>query len=206
MNRIHIFFVLLLSCAITSQVLSQGTEPVEKKKEVKTNLPVGFGDIQWGTPIKEAKNKVIGKIVYTDDKRKVISKEGDIEYQYGFFFIDPAFSEQVSSNTPEEAGTSAEASLFYVSIRFSYLAKDDVLKKIQDKYGAPSGEDLVRNQGAIIWNSENTSIIMWVDSYEGKPFCKKINYISKEIAAKINEYQRKVFSAKEIEILKKLSI
>ncbi len=91
-------------------------------------------------------------------------------------------------------------------MRFSYLLKDDVIKKIEGKYGSPTGEDLKNNQGAVIWDSEKTTIIMWVDRYEGKPFCKKINYIGKELANKINEYQKKVFNKKEIEILERLSL
>ncbi|HOR95180.1 MAG TPA: hypothetical protein PLZ38_14520, partial [Spirochaetota bacterium] len=59
-------------------------------------------------------------------------------------------------------------------------------------------------QGAYIWDSESTAVVLWVDSYEKKPFCRKITYISKIMAKDINEYYATVFSKKEQEIIKKL--
>ena len=86
------------------------------------------------------------------------------------------------------------------------LTIEDVRKKIEEKYGPPTGEDIKDNQGAIIWESEKTSIIMWIDRYEGRSFCKKINYVGKELAGKVNEYQKLIFNKSEIDILKRLSL
>jgi hypothetical protein len=209
MKRVFISIIILLIAMTASAVLSQGAVP---SKEVKVNIPAGFGDMQWGSKINDAKSKTIGKIVYTDEKRKIISRDSDIEYLYGFFYIDPVLEAAeipaAGSVKPDQnsSGESGESALFYVSVRFPYLTRADVQKKIEDKYGAPTGEDVIRNQGAVIWDSEKTIIIMWVDNYENASFCKKINYIGKEIAGKINDYQKKVFNQNEIEILKKLSL
>ena len=46
---------------------------------------------------------------------------------------------------------------------------------------------------------------MWVDNYEKNPFCRKITYIGKDIAKDVNEYQKKVFTAREMEILRTLN-
>ena len=62
------------------------------------------------------------------------------------------------------------------------------------------------NKGAIIWDSEKTTVIMWVDDYEKKPFCMKINYFSKEIAKEVNDYKKIIFNSNEIEVLKRLAL
>jgi hypothetical protein len=82
---------------------------------------------------------------------------------------------------------------------------DDVRNKIQEKYGPPGGEAIEKNQGAYLWDSPKTTIIMWVDQYEKKPFCRKITYIGKEISREVNEYQKQIFNKNEIEILRTLN-
>ncbi len=187
----------------------------------------GFGNVKWGSSISDVKANVAGKISYTDDKKIIISREGDIEYQYGFFHkgIETGESEPVKNvpaaaaketpgtkpNVPAaKAGESdikvKDSRLFFVSIRFPYLAKDEVKKKIEEKYGPSTGEDVKDNKGAIVWTSGTTTIIMWVDSYEKKPYCMKINYLSKDIAKEVKDYLNIIFTSREIEVLKKLSL
>lgn len=183
----------------------------------------GFGNIKWNSSIIDVKGNVVGKIVYTDEKKVVISKDGDIEYLYGFFYRG---TEAVELETPKAAVKvetpdkktnepakpaesevkSTDSKLFYVSVKFPYLTKDQVKKKIEEKYGPATGEDLKDNKGALIWNSDTTTIIMWVDSYNKKPYCMKINYLSKAIIKEVNEYQRIIFNSKEMEVLKRLSL
>jgi hypothetical protein len=180
----------------------------------------GFGNIKWGSSISDVKGGVIGKIAYTDDKKVLVSKDGDIEYLYGFFYkgpesgdmeIKPETKEEVKSEVPAEKGKETgtetkETKLFYVSVKFPYLSKEEVKKKLEEKYGPATGEDIKDNKGAMVWASGNTTIIMWVDSYEKKPFCMKINYLSVDIAKEVNNYQRAIFSSREIEVLKRLSL
>lgn len=112
------------------------------------------------------------------------------------------------SAKPEEksAITSApEARLYYVSIRFPYISMDEVKKRIEEKYGVPTGEDIRNNQGALIWDSEKTTIVMWIDRYENKPFSRKITYVSKAIAKEANDYQDRIFNKTELEIMKRIS-
>ncbi len=226
MKNLLISFIILAAALTSTAVLSQGSgaktervtapgpEKKEPKKETKGNIPAGYGELKWGARLNDAKSGVMGKMVYTDEKRKISTKEGDIEYLYGFFYVDPVIGGQAEPASGAVAadkqtageGEGGESSLFYVSVRFPYLTRAEVQKKIEEKYGAPTGEDIVKNQGAVIWDSEKTIIIMWVDNYEKASFCRKINYIGKEIAAKINDYQKKVFNQAEIEILKRLSL
>jgi hypothetical protein len=207
-------FIIISFIFFTSSIYSQG------------NID-GFGNVKWGTLISDVKANVIGKISYTDDKKVIVSREGDIEYQYGFFYkgietgeLEPVKSipAPVAKETPEakpkepavkteESDVKAKDSkLFFVSIRFPYLTKDEVKKKIEEKYGLSTGEDVKDNKGAIVWNSGTTTIIMWVDSYEKKPFCMKINYLSKDIAKEVKNYLNIIFTSREIEVLKKLSL
>jgi hypothetical protein len=178
----------------------------------------GFGNIKWGSSISDVRGNVIGKISYTDDKKVLISRDGDIEYLYGFFNkgpetdepdIKPETKEEVKPEAPAEKAKETEVKdtkLFYVSVKFPYLSKDEVKKKLEEKYGPATGEDIKDNKGALVWTSANTTIIMWVDSYEKKPFCMKVNYLSVDIAKEVNNYQRLIFNSREIEVLKRMSL
>lgn len=98
-----------------------------------------------------------------------------------------------------------EGRLFYVSMSFPYLDKNSVYDRIQKKYGKHTGENMKDNQGAIAWDSENTIIIMWVDRYEKKPFCRRIIYISKKISKELNEYNNTIFNKTEIDLIKTMN-
>ncbi len=168
----------------------------------------GFGNLKWGATIEEAKAGIIGKIIYTDEKKVLISRDGDIEYIYGFFYKGQDTPEPDTTQgeaVQADADKAKESRLFYVSVKFPYLTKDEVKKKIEEKYGPATGEDIRNNKGAIIWDSAKSVIIMWVDNYENKPYCMKINYYSKDIAREVNDYQTIIFNSNEIEILKRLS-
>ena len=169
----------------------------------------GFGDIKWGAKAEEVKGKVLGKIVYYDEKRAIITKDNHIQYLYGFFLLESQpdiKSGKEKEVGKEQNGAASGTGLFYVSVLFPYLAMKDVRKRIEGKYGPPTGENLKDNQGAIIWDFDKTTIIMWVERYDDSPFCRKINYIGKELAKEINEYQRMIFNKTEIAILKKLPL
>ena len=195
MRRIYIIFSLLFML-YSIGLHAQGK--VTKDSKTGKNIPEGFGNVNWGTPVSAAKNQVLGKIVFSDDKKVIRSRDGDIEYLYGFFYIDPA----LMKGAPQG---STEGKLFYVSINFPYLSMDDVRKKIEAKYGTASGETIKNNQGALLWDSGKTTIILWIDEYEDKPYSRKITYVGREIAEEINEYQKKVFNQRELKILEKLS-
>lgn len=195
MRRIYIIFSLIfILYSIGLYAQGKGT----KDSKTSKNIPEGFGNVNWGTPVSAAKGQVLGKIIFSDDKKVIRSRDGDIEYLYGFFYIDPA----LMKGAPQG---STEGKLFYVSINFPYLLMDDVRKKIEAKYGTASGETIKNNQGALLWDSDKTTIILWVDEYEDKPYSRKITYVGREIAKEINEYQKKVFNQRELEILEKLS-
>jgi hypothetical protein len=161
----------------------------------------------WGTVLSEAKDKIVGKLAYTDDQKVIISRDGELEYYYGFFYMDPAKYEKEAQ--PESAAAEAQANdegkLFYVSLKFPYLAMDTVKQKLIDKYGESTFENLLRGRGAIAWDSEKTIVIMWVDLYEGASFCRRINYISKETTKELNAYVQAMFNKIEIDVIKKLN-
>ena len=75
---------------------------------------------------------------------------------------------------------------------------------MKERYGEPTGENMKDNRGALVWDSEKTMIVLWIDSYEKKPFCRRITYLSKDISAQVTDYQNKIFNKREIEILKDL--
>jgi hypothetical protein len=214
MKKITISVILLI---LASAPLFAQADKSGKAADKRGAGPGGYGSLQWGAALSAAKEGVSGKITFVDEKRIIITREGDIEYRYGFFFQDPSISDAAApgddKKTPEKKGDKAadkaqgqpEAKLYYVLMRFPYLHMDEVKKKIASKYGEPTGETIKNNQGALIWDFDKTSIIMWVDDYERNPFCRKITYIGKDLAKDVNDYQKKVFTVKEMEILRTLN-
>ena len=177
-------------------------EAAGPKEPVKTAARSieGFNKTRWGDSLNSVKENLLGKITYTDEKKIITSRDGDIEYLYGFFVRESA----PAAGTGETAAAEAEPRLYYVAVRFPYLAMDEVNRRIQDQYGPFTGETLKNNQGARIWESDKTSVVMWVDEYEKRPFSRKITYVGKELAKEVNKYQEEVFSRTELEILKRL--
>ncbi len=166
----------------------------------KANLPSGYQSITWGTPLSKARDSIKGKLVYTDEKRIIVSSDGELEYHYGFFYRDPEYREEEN-----EAEGIDEGKLFYVALKFPYLSMEEVKKKIEEKYGPSTNENITDNQGAVAWNGDKTIIIMWVDEYEDMSYCRRITYLSKDIAREVNDYKNTMFNDTEIEIIQKMT-
>jgi hypothetical protein len=213
MKRLFVVLILFLFTIANGQVKEdkKGT----KDNKLITNIASGYENVTWGVKLSDARDKIKGKLVFTDEKSVIISKDGELEYYYGFFYVDPALEsaeagkEAVKTKTEEkkkEAEKVDEGTLFYVALKFPYLSMDDVKKRIEDKYGPSTNENLHKMQGAIAWNGENTIVIMWVDRYENKPYCRRITYVDKRITKELSDYQFRVFNRVEISILRKLGL
>ncbi|MCL1911630.1 MAG: hypothetical protein FWG13_05445 [Leptospirales bacterium] len=174
----------------------------QSNSQQKTPVPQGYGSLTWGTMLSEAKDKIEGKLVYTDDQKIIISKDGELEYYYGFFYMDPA---KYDAPANDNAQTADEGKLFYVALKFPYLSIETVRQKMIDKYGEPDLEELVRGRGPVAWDSEKTIMIMWVDLYEGKPYCRRVTYVSKETTKDLNAYVYAMFNKIEIDVIKKFN-
>ncbi|MCU0847644.1 MAG: hypothetical protein MUD12_07125 [Spirochaetes bacterium] len=212
-------FILLLiaSCTVLFAQDKKDTagEPAKGEK-TSSSIPDGYGSLKWGTTVSAARGGISGKIVDTDEKSRIVSRDGELEYLYGFFYVDPAVEAAIKGEsrpeadkdkkTPDSSGQKAdEGKLFYVALKFPYLAMEEVRKKLQDKYGPWTSDNLADSQGAIAWNGDKTIIVMWVDRYEKKPYCRRIVYVSKDIVKELNEYQNKVFNKTEQELIRKLN-
>ena len=163
----------------------------KKKADEKTagKIPDGYGNLKWGISLNDAKKGLIGKIQFTDEKKIIVTKDDNLEYYYGFFYDE--------KKNPQEK-------LFYVALKFPYLSLEEVKNTIKEKYGNETRENLIDHQGAIIWDSEKTIIIMWIDRYEKKPYSRRITYIAKEIAMELNEQQKNIFNKVENKIIEQL--
>ena len=229
MRRLNVLFLIIfLASAVYAQ--NKPAEKTDAKTETKTEkndtindtksdgkvekIPDGYGNLTWGMYISDARDKITGVLSYTDDKKIIVSKDRELEYYYGFFYKEPSAEKETvkkeekadsGDKKTEPAQEKDEGKLFYVSLTFPYIDKDKVYEKIKAKYGNHTGENIKDNQGAIAWDSENTVIIMWVDRYEKKPFCRKIIYISKKMSKELNEYNNTIFNKTEIELLKKMN-
>ena len=193
MKRITACIIILIFLA--AAVFSQD-------KKGSAALPGGYGSLTWGTLLSQARKNITGKLIYTDEKSIIISRDRELEYRYGFFYTETATAgtgkKDDTSKAPEEG------KLFYVALSFPYLSMDDVKKKLQEKYGEPTNENITDNQGALAWVSDTTIIVIWVDRYEKKAYSRRITYLSRKIARELNKYQENVFNATELELIKQL--
>ena len=202
MKKIAILYILF---AASLFAYAQQNNNRQNNNQQKSPIPEGYGNLTWGTMLSEAKDKVEGKLAYTDDQRIIISKDGELEYYYGFFYMDPAKYEKETQANADNAQVNDEGKLFYVSMKFPYLSIDIVREKLIGKYGEPVFEELIKGRGPVAWNSDKTIMIMWVDLYEGKPYCRRITYISKETTKELNAYVQAMFNKIEIDVIKKLN-
>jgi hypothetical protein len=186
--------VLILSMALP--LLSQGNKG--------TAIPDGYGELTWGTALKDARDKIKGKIYFTDDEKVIQTKDGNLSYHYGFLHLDMTLLPKTDDKEPQKV-EEANGKLFYVALKFPYLAYEDVKKKITERYGESTFDNVKKNHGYVTWVSEKTILILWVDQYEKKPFCRRITYISKDIVKELNDYVEKIFTKPEIEVLQKLT-
>lgn len=214
------FFVMMIF--IFAYANGQENKETAGKGESKTiaSISSGYEDMAWGMKLSDARDKIKGKLVFTDDKTIILSKDGDLEYYYGFFYVDPAKAgayegagaagkEAEKKEAEPKAADSEKAdegTLFYVALKFPYLSMEEVRRKIEDKYGPATNENLYKMQGAIAWNGKDTIIIMWVDRYEERPFCRRITYVDKRITKELSDYQFKVFNRVELAILRQLGL
>jgi hypothetical protein len=215
MKRLFFIIIIFIFTIANGQEKKESSE----SKTIKA-ISGGYESISWGTKLSDAREKIKGKLVFTDDKSVIISKDGDLEYNYGFFYVDPvkagayeaaeaAKKETVKKEAETKSAESEKADegkLFYVALKFPYLSMEEVRKRIEDKYGAATNENLHNLQGAIAWNGESSIIIMWVDRYENKPFCRRITYVDKKITKELGDYQFKVFNKVELAILRQLGL
>ena len=161
----------------------------------------------------EVRKIVKGKIFFDDEKKLILSRDGEITYRYGFFAkmdADKASqtSQQPAANAAQPAAPSTAAAdepkFFFAISEIPYIALDRIREKLSAQYGEPTGDTVKKSQGALVWDSGSGAVIAWVDAYEKKPYCRKISYISKDIAKELNKYQSDVFSKKEREVIKNL--
>jgi hypothetical protein len=207
------FFILSLVSAAFGQTNQQQVDPNQQQGNQNTDqsqsntekIPDGYGDVTWEMYLSDARDKISGVLTYSDEKTVIVSRDKELEYHYGFFYKEPSTDTTTSNNETENTQEKDEGKLFYVSMNFPYLAKDQVYDKIQKKYGKHTQENVKDNKGAIAWNSENTIIIMWVDQYERKSFCRRIVYISKKVSSELNEYTYSIFNKTEIDLIKNMN-
>ena len=206
--------ILTLCLAAASAAYSQNTAPAPAPAPAQnaaqpasqTKTPVaGFGGATWGQPITEVRKAVKGKIVFDDEKKLILSRDGEIMYRYGFFYKEDADKPaQPAANAAQPQQNPEESKFFYAISEFPYIAVDRIREKLAAQYGEPTGDTIKNAQGALVWDTGSGVAVAWVDAYEKKPYCRKISYISKDIAKELNRYIDDVFSKKERAVIKNL--
>jgi len=171
----------------------------------KDNIPDGYDNVKWGEYLSDVKPKIKGKLSYTDDKSVLLSTDlnGSLKRTYGFFYVD---LKTLGENSDKEKNSNErdEGKFSYVVLHFPYLSLESVKKKLFDKYGKESKENIKDNRGVVVWESDKTVIMLSVDSYEAKPYCKRITYVSKNLIKDLEKYKFEMFNKVEIELIKNL--
>jgi hypothetical protein len=213
----RVVLAVIAACAFSS-LFAETKKPVE-----------GYSGAKWGSPIADVRKSVKGKIVFDDEKKIVVTRDGEITYRYGFVFKEKAPVKQEAPQTPQQPpqgqtpqaqtpqtqnppaaqqtapdASGGETKFFYTILEFPYITLDEIRKKMVAEYGEPTGDTINKEQGALIWDSGAGVAIAWVEAYEKKSYCRRISYISKTIAKELNAYQMSVFSRREIDVIKAL--
>ena len=163
-------------------------------------LPTGYGNATWGTSIDGVKSAILGRLVFSDDETIIISRDGNLEYTYGFFYTDPQKVER-----PANAQEAPNSILYYVAIRFPYIPIDQVRAKFEAQYGAITIDNVSKNRGVIGWLTDETLALVYIDEYEDKQYAARITYVSRNIIKQVNEYVSNVFNQTEIDVMKGLT-
>jgi hypothetical protein len=72
--------------------------------QAETKKPVdGYSGVKWGVNMSEAKKGLRGKIVFDDEKRIIVTRDGEITYRYGFFYKAPLAENASPSTAPTAA-------------------------------------------------------------------------------------------------------
>jgi hypothetical protein len=67
----------------------------------ETKKPVdGYGSLKWGSSLPDSRKGIKGKIVFDDEKRIIVTREGEITFRYGFVYKEPAANKEAQ---PAEA-------------------------------------------------------------------------------------------------------
>jgi hypothetical protein len=223
---------IALIAFLTLPILAQNNQNPPENQPTANETARAPGQVEWGSAFNTVRENIKGELKYYNENKIIVSQEGEITYSYGFFFADPEMIGEESTDTatqPAQQGQPAQGNqgadqnpaanpnqqaqaqpqandpqFSYVIMQFPYLSMDEIKAKYVEKYGEPSSQLIENNSGVIIWESEETLIAMWIDEYEDQPYCRKINYLSKEFTEKLADYNFKIFNQKEIDTLNRL--
>lgn len=195
-KKITLLTILLVIMSLAN-VFSQ-------EDDKKSSIENGYAGIAWGSDFETVKKNAKGKLQYLDENRIIITKDGEITYSYGFLYIDPEKTGVEAQPVEGENNAEKQARFFYTVVEFPYAKLEKIKELFVKKYGQPSKENIKRNRGAYIWESDQTIVIVWIDEYEKEPFVKRITYISKTIAGDLENYYYQIFNQEQIKVLKTL--
>ncbi len=160
------------------------------KEPVKTTARSidGFSKTKWGDSLNSVKNNVLGKITYTDEKKIITSRDGDIEYLYGFFVREAA----PAADTGDTAAAATEPRLYYVAVRFPYLAMDEVKPAHPEiSTGRLRARLLKTTRGPDLGLGKNAIVIGWTCTKRNQQ--SKDHLLGKELAKGSQQVPEEVF-------------
>lgn len=218
MKRIAFLLIAVLVIPLSAQDKKNASKTEDKKavkedKKINTKVEDGFEGAQWNKLLSEIQSSIKGRLQYTDNKTIIISRDGEVEYTYGFFYIEPEKEEDTAGKEKTDKTDKGEkkadekkadeGKLFYVSVGFPYVPVKEVRIRME-KYGDPTDERIVDKKGVIAWNGNKTIIMMMVDQYRNESYCRRIVYVNKEIIEDVKKEKERIFRKTEREVLEKL--
>jgi hypothetical protein len=82
-------------------VISSIVLTVSFSLSAETKKPVdGYSGVKWGSNMADAKKTLRGKIIFDDEKRIIVTRDGEITYRYGFVYKAAAGENAAPAQTP----------------------------------------------------------------------------------------------------------
>ena len=195
----------------------EGEQKLSEVKEGEGSL-TAFAGIDWGTEFKEVQEE-FRDLVSSEDKKErteilhikrnafILARQNDSLYHYSFYKTPYALARLENKDLDfEEYDEEKEGVFFHAKVSFPALETALIKEKLEKKYGkhqASSGSE-EKGSGAYIWRLGGGFIFLWYESYSGKIFTRRIDYLSAEHAKKIAKEYKDYFIAKEKLILEEI--
>ncbi len=193
-----------------------------KDKDTKSNGLDGLAGANWGDAFGKVHTYLKNLAAADFDEKKVekieiiniiqnqyiLIKRNDIIYSYNFYKTPFTVARLDAPNLVEdEYNKNVEGKLFHVQLRLPSMETELIQQKISDKYGKVQVSYIDdKGQGYIVWKLNKGFIYLWCESYSGKSFSRRMDYISNQFSEQIAKEYKDYFIAKEKYVIQKAKV
>lgn len=179
----------------------------------------GFADTAWMADYEATKRRFTElsqsttttervEIMMAVRNRYLLIKRNDITYRYNFYKTPYPVAKLQNHQLSKEEHDQRPALLYQVKVMIPFIDSQMINDKLTRNYGrrTKSTVDEKTKRGVDIWEKEGGFIFQWYEPYKEKPYTRTIDYLSKEMSARIMNEFEDYFDASEKELLRKLIV